>query len=84
MGNFTKLMYDDTEEIPILHKTTPLDITPSIHSISDLVGETTNEHSEYTHPQRDLGHLQKHIQQLQERLDQIGSTTSPSAQAERS
>ena len=47
-------MYNDAEEMPTTHDTTPLDATPYVYSILDLDGETATEYSKNTHPQRDL------------------------------
>ena len=49
-------MYNDVEEMPSPHDTTPL--TPFTHSISDLDSETATGYSGGTNPQRDLAQLQ--------------------------
>ena len=55
--------YNEAEETPVPHDTTPLETTPTRHSILELDSETTSEYSADTNPQRDLAQLQGHFQQ---------------------
>ena len=58
------VMYDDAEDIPAPHNTTPVGNTPPSHSILELDNEITTKYSKDTNPQRGLLQLQEHFQQL--------------------
>ena len=56
------VMYNDAEDTPDHHNTTPLESTAPTHNLVELDSEKTAEYSKDTNPQSDLVKLQEYFQ----------------------